>query len=71
VRLEEKVVDISCNMSLLIVALKRKIRPFKEVGGSNYEIISEGKSRDNEDPKNESRKEIEKDQLNLSVVKTS
>jgi hypothetical protein len=43
VRLEEKVVDISCNMALLMVALANKLRPFGEVGGSNSEIRSEGK----------------------------
>jgi hypothetical protein len=44
VRLEEKVTDISHNMSLLMVALASKLRPFREVGGSNSEIRSDGKS---------------------------
>jgi hypothetical protein len=34
-RLEEKVVDISCNMALLMVVLARKIIIFGDVGGSN------------------------------------
>jgi hypothetical protein len=38
VRLEEKVIDISCNMSLLMVALASKLRPFIEVGGLNSMI---------------------------------
>jgi hypothetical protein len=54
VRLEEKVVDISHNMSLLMVALASKLRPFREVGGSNSEIRSDGKLGDNEDPEKES-----------------
>jgi hypothetical protein len=35
VMLEEKVVDISCNMTLLMVDLTKKLRLFGEVGGSN------------------------------------
>jgi hypothetical protein len=38
-------------MSLLIVALASKLRPFREVGGSISKIRSKGKSGDNEDPK--------------------
>jgi hypothetical protein len=34
-RLEEKVVDISHNMALLMAALEKKFRPSREVGGSN------------------------------------
>jgi hypothetical protein len=41
-------------------ALESKLRPFREVGGSNSEIGLDGKSRDNEDPKRESWKEPEK-----------
>jgi hypothetical protein len=37
-------------MALLMVALPRNLKPFEEVGSSKSEIISEGKSRDNEDP---------------------
>jgi hypothetical protein len=35
VRLEEKVVDIYCNMTLLMMSLENKIRLFGEVVGSN------------------------------------
>jgi len=35
VKLEEKFVDISCNMSLLMKTLSRKIKLFREVGGLN------------------------------------
>ena len=38
VSLEVKVTDISHNMSLLMEALVKNIRPFKAVGGSNIEI---------------------------------
>jgi hypothetical protein len=71
VRLEEKVTDISHNMSLLMVALASNLRPFREVGGSNSEIISEGKLRDNEDPEKESRKEPKKEKPSLSVINPS
>jgi hypothetical protein len=49
-RLEEKFVDISCNMALLVADLANNIRSFGEFGGCNSEIGSEGKSRDNENP---------------------
>lgn len=49
VRLEEQVIDISCNM-ILMAALANNLGPFGlGVGGSNSEIKSDGKSRDNED----------------------
>jgi hypothetical protein len=35
VRMEEQVVDISHNMSLLMATLERNVRPYGEVGGSN------------------------------------
>jgi hypothetical protein len=47
-RLEEKVTNISCNMFLLMVDLASKLGPFGEVGGSNLEMGSEGKSEYNE-----------------------
>jgi hypothetical protein len=43
-------------MSLLMTALKSNPSPFGEVGGSNYEIGSERKSRGNEDLEKELRK---------------
>jgi hypothetical protein len=71
VRLEEKVTDISHNMSLLMVALARNLRPFREVGGSNSEIRSDGKLGDNEDPKKESWKEPKKEKLSSSTINPS
>jgi len=53
---EAQVVDISCNMNLLIANRASKIRLFKNDGGSNLEINSEGKLGDQEDPGNESWK---------------
>jgi hypothetical protein len=49
-KLEEEVIDISCKMVLLIVILEKKFGPFREVGGSNIEVVSDRKSKDNEDP---------------------
>jgi hypothetical protein len=59
-RLEEKVTDLSRNMSLLMEDLENKMRPFKEVGGSKSKIRSNGKLGDNEDIDKESRKHLEK-----------
>jgi hypothetical protein len=50
VRLEEKVVDISRNMALLMENLTNNIRLLREVGCSNLETRSKVKPRDNEDP---------------------
>jgi hypothetical protein len=40
VRLEEKFVDISHNISLLMAALANKFESFKEFGGSNSKLES-------------------------------
>jgi hypothetical protein len=37
-RLEAQVVDINCNMNLLMAALASKLLPFRDDGGSNSEI---------------------------------
>jgi hypothetical protein len=58
-------------MNLLMAALARKIGPFGDDGGSNSKIESEGKSRDQENPRNESRKEPKKEQSSSSVVNPS
>ena len=55
-RLETQVTNIEINMNLLIVALEIKIEPFIDNGGSNLDIISEGKSGDREDSRKESWK---------------
>jgi hypothetical protein len=59
-RLSEKFSNIYYNMSLLMASLARNLIPFRELGGSNSEIISEGKLRDNEDLENESWKKPKK-----------
>jgi len=48
-RLEEKFVDISRNMVVLMATLAINLGLFGEVRGSNSIIRSEEKSRDNED----------------------
>ena len=59
-RLEEKFIDISCNMSLLIVDLANKFEPFREVSVSNSKFGSNEKPRDGEDIEKESRKDLKK-----------
>jgi hypothetical protein len=71
VRLEEKVDDISHNMTLCMVALSNKLIPFEEVRGSNSKIRSEGKLRDNEDQEKELRKETEKENPSSSAITPS
>ena len=62
-RLEEQVVEISHNMSLIMVALANKLGRTREVGVSNSEIRLEGKLGENEDVEKESRKEPRKGNL--------
>jgi hypothetical protein len=59
--LEVKVTHISHNMNLLIVDLEINLRPFRDYGGSNSEIGSEGKSGDREDLGKNLWKESKKD----------
>jgi hypothetical protein len=59
--MEEKSIGISRNMSLLMVDLARNLKSYRDIEGSDFEIRSEGKSGDNEDPKKESRKYPEKE----------
>ena len=54
-----------------MAALASKIGPFGEVGGSNREIILEGKLGDNEDPEKESRKEPKKREFEFQCHKPS
>jgi hypothetical protein len=83
-KMEGKVVDISCNMSLLMESLKNKFGPlgtvgdsnkqvwtFGEVGGSNTKFGLDEKSRDNEDPEKESKKEPKKEKPRSSVINSS
>jgi hypothetical protein len=60
--LKKKVVDISHNMSLLMAALERNLGPFREAGGYDSNIGSEGKPGGNENPENKTTKELEKEQ---------
>jgi hypothetical protein len=48
-RMEDQVVDISHNISLLTAALERNLKPFGEVAGSNSETILDEKLGDNKD----------------------
>jgi hypothetical protein len=48
-------------MPLLMEAIESKFGPIREVGGSNLEIILEGKSGDNEDLERELQKEPKKE----------
>ena len=70
-RIEEKLIDIYLNMTLLMVALEKKRKPFKEVGGSNSKIRSKGKLGNNEDLENELRKEPEKEHPSSSAITPS
>jgi len=55
-KIEEKVVDISSNMALLMEALSNKFETFEEVGSSKLEVGLDEKSIDGEDPKKDSKK---------------
>ena len=70
VRLEEQVTGISRNTSLM-AALARKLIPFREVGGSNLEIRSDGKLGDNEDLEKELWNELDKEQPSSSTINPS
>jgi hypothetical protein len=69
--MEEKVIDISCNMAFLMVALVNKFGPFRDVGNSNSEVGLGEKLRDNKDPKKDSRKYPEKEQSSSSGITPS
>jgi hypothetical protein len=71
VRLEEKVTDISHNMSFLMAALPSKLKVFEEAGSSKSKIKLDGKPGDNKDPKKESWKEPEKEQSSSSTINHS
>jgi len=71
VSMEDKVVDISHNMSLLMEVLERKVMLFGKFGGLNAEIKWDGKLGDNEDPKNKSQKEPEKENPSSSTINLS
>jgi hypothetical protein len=64
VRLEEKFVDISCNMALLMVALMNKFGPFREVS----KVVLDEKMGDSEDLEKELKKEYEKEQPSFGTI---
>jgi hypothetical protein len=70
-RLEEKVVNMSGNMFLLMAALASKLGPFEEVGGLNSEIRLDGILGDYKDSENESQKELEKEQSSSNSINPS
>ena len=51
-----QVVDITCNMSILMASLEIYFGPFDDVGGSKSEIGLEGKSKYKRNSKKELRK---------------
>jgi hypothetical protein len=63
--LEEHVVDISHNMSLLMVALASMPPPLKEVGGSKSKFGSDEKLGDNEDLEKHPKKDPKKEEANF------
>jgi hypothetical protein len=58
-------------MNLLTADLASKHISFRDHGGSNSKIISEGKLGDHEDLGKESQKKSKKEQPSLSVVNPS
>ena len=67
-RLEEKVTNISHNISLLMVALARKLGLFEEVRGPKSKIRSDRKLGDNKDLEKESWKEPKKEHPSSSDI---
>jgi hypothetical protein len=66
--MEEKVIDISHNMSLLMEALSINIGPFEEDGGSNSYIRSKWKLGENEELEKDLRKEPKKEKPSSSSI---
>ena len=65
-KLEIQVIDISCNMLILMETLEINFGPFGDFGVSNLEIGSNWKSKDKCDPRKELRKDSRKrDQVPL------
>jgi hypothetical protein len=51
-----------------MLALEKNLKQLRKVGGSHLEIISEGKSRDNEYPEKESGKDPNKEKSSYSAI---
>ena len=49
--MEEQIIDISHNMTILMKILQRKFGAFEKFGSSKSEVGSNGKYGDKEDPK--------------------
>jgi hypothetical protein len=58
-------------MALLMVTLVKMFKPYGDVGGSNLEVESNEKPRDNEDPKKESKKDPKKEKPSSSAINPS
>jgi hypothetical protein len=54
-----------------VEALMNNLKSLREVGGSNSKYGSNEKLRDNEDPKKESKKYLEKEKPSSSVITPS
>jgi hypothetical protein len=55
-------------MNLLMADIARKFEQFRDDGGSNSKIRSEGKLGDQEDPGKDSQKKPEKEKLSSSAI---
>jgi len=69
--LEAQVLDIKCNVNLLMVILNNNLGLFIEYGCSNTEVQSKGRSRDQEEIENKPKKGPKKDQPSFSGMKHS
>ena len=70
-KLEIQIIDISFNMSILMVALESKFGPFDDFGGSKSKIGLEGNLEDRDDLEKETRKEFEKEKPSSSSITLS
>jgi hypothetical protein len=69
--LKAQIVDIYCNMAILMVDLEKKIVPFREFGSSNLESILYRKSINNEDLEKNPKMELEKEISSCSAITSS
>jgi hypothetical protein len=70
-RLEEKVVDISHNMALIMASLENNFIPFEEVGFSRLEVRSEEKPIDSENLEKEMKKRVRERKPSSNVITPS
>jgi hypothetical protein len=69
-KLESQVIDISSKMATLMATLENKFGSLGS-GRSNSEVGSYKKSRDNENPKKELKRDPNKERLSLSAITSS